>query len=1023
MSRSPEGVLDFAGVELVRVSSRELNSVYTKGGLMSQKPQIDRILDIIDRRVVDTKIAHCALVNRLTLSLLMALGLSVGCDDSPVQTTLLPLDSGLQREMGSYIPEAFDEGVETDMRRRAPFGEPCEEGRECESGYCIDTPNGRVCTDRCIGECPPGFECVPTASGGDETLLCAADGDDLCERCALDSDCDDPQDLCLKIGQFTYCGESCESDNDCPDDFSCQLITREAEGELSEITETDEIKQCVPTSGECAPCIDEDQDGYGVGEDCLGYDCADDDPTRHIDAPELCDLVDNDCDSLIDESPTDTPPAELSCSADGVCAGSTIQCLSGVWGCDYPLDIFEERELSCDGLDNDCDASIDEALESPLSDLQSGVCEAALKLCLGEEGWINPSYAEYSEAFEELEVSCDTLDNDCDGSIDEGYNFAQDIANCGGCGVVCTLPQAQMMCAEGSCLFSACLPNFYDLNQDLSDGCEYGCAVSSGGVEVCDLIDNDCDGEADEGFELASDPQNCGACGRACQFNNATPLCERAQCVLGQCEVGFYDLNERADDGCEYACDFLSDLDTPDANRIDANCDGVDGDLDQAVFLSTQGDDTEDGASPSAAVRTLSRAIEAARALGRSQIWISTGTYSMNRSVTLSDAISLYGGYNATFSQRDGGRSQLSFSSNVGLEVRDLTASVNLLSLSISVSDRVITSESAQAVRVINVGDHLTIEDCAISAGQGGSGRSGSSGSNGSAGLRGNNASGSSGGSGGSLGGGSGGNGRSRNSGLAGSSGLSNGSPCGGGGGSASGTGGLGCNDGNPRGGGAGGNGCNGSVGRSGTGGGGRGSWSGTVWSESTGQSGGTGGRGGGGGGGGAGGGENCTDPVFGTCIYCGSGRGGGGGGGGGNGGGGGRPGSGGGASFAIVIYRSSVVIKDSIVANGGGGSGGDGGTGGAGGAGGAGGSGVNSPSDSEGDGGDGGDGGRGGSGGCGGGGGGGPSVLFQGVSQAQIQLVGEVQTSLSAGGDGGSSCGAPGARGFSALSDQVTVN
>ncbi|MCB9543387.1 MAG: hypothetical protein H6703_13190, partial [Myxococcales bacterium] len=34
--------------------------------------------------------------------------------------------------------------------------------------------------------------------------------------------------------------------------------------------------------------------------------------------------------------------------------------------------------------------------------------------------------------------------------------------------------------------------------------------------ELCDAIDNDCDGAIDEDFDLASDPAHCGSCGRQC---------------------------------------------------------------------------------------------------------------------------------------------------------------------------------------------------------------------------------------------------------------------------------------------------------------------------------------------------------------------------------------------------------------------------------------------------------------------------------------------------------------------------
>ena len=40
-------------------------------------------------------------------------------------------------------------------------GCPCEGDSDCNSGYCIDTPNdGRICTEACSEVCPANFACV-----------------------------------------------------------------------------------------------------------------------------------------------------------------------------------------------------------------------------------------------------------------------------------------------------------------------------------------------------------------------------------------------------------------------------------------------------------------------------------------------------------------------------------------------------------------------------------------------------------------------------------------------------------------------------------------------------------------------------------------------------------------------------------------------------------------------------------------------------------------------------------------------
>ncbi|MBN2725198.1 MAG: hypothetical protein JXR95_14125 [Deltaproteobacteria bacterium] len=146
---------------------------------------------------------------------------------------------------------------------------------------------------------------------------------------------------------------------------------------------------------------------------------------------------------------------------------------------------------------------------------------------------------------------CDGKDNDCDDVIDNGFDLQNDPANCGECNHICNFPYAVTSCVEGECVMGDCYPGHFDNNGSDVDGCEYGCFVSNEGVELCDGIDNDCNGEIDEDFDLETDPTNCGACSNTCVFLNGNGACEGGECKIGYCVGGYVDADGSPDNGCE----------------------------------------------------------------------------------------------------------------------------------------------------------------------------------------------------------------------------------------------------------------------------------------------------------------------------------------------------------------------------------------------------------------------------------------------------------------------------------------
>lgn len=149
--------------------------------------------------------------------------------------------------------------------------------------------------------------------------------------------------------------------------------------------------------------------------------------------------------------------------------------------CLYNAPGWQAQELACDGLDNDCDGQVDEALIPPAMCKSAGVCSGTVAQCGGSVGW-TCTYAH--NAYAEEENRCDGLDNDCDGLTDECTGGLQ----CHGTVQVCTDPldidfdRDGVTARQGDC-------NAMDAQ------------VAPGRADVVDGRDNDCDGFVDEGAD------------------------------------------------------------------------------------------------------------------------------------------------------------------------------------------------------------------------------------------------------------------------------------------------------------------------------------------------------------------------------------------------------------------------------------------------------------------------------------------------------------------------------------------
>ena len=425
--------------------------------------------------------------------------------------------------------------------------------------------------------------------------------------------------------------------------------------------------------------------------------------------------------------------------------------------------------------------------------------------------------------------------------------------------------------------------------------------------------------------------------------------------------------------------------DLPDPDGIDANCDGIDGEISNAVFVAPTGVSGNTGMMD-APVRTLSRALEIARANRRTQIILATGVYTEMDTVMLENGVGIYGGYTDGTWARD----STSFFTEIegppiAFRADRVSVKTDLARLQLRSRDAVEPS-SPSIVLLVTESQGLTFDDgVQLVAGRGGDGEAGVPGTTGpvgvmgavgGAGARDNDTALAPGGAGGvnpactMANGGNGGPG-GVTPGFMGATGQTSaaGAVGGGGGGTTACTVCTRCmppGDGSP-----GDDGSVGSLGMEGVAGLEAGTFNATTY-EYTPADGGQGGEGTPGGGGGGGGGSSGQS---GTPCIDGSGNGGGGGGSGGCGGLGGSGGRGGGPSVGVLAFQSVLTFSRAVISTTAGGSGGAGAVGGAPGAGAPGIAGGTEAVSEIGTGGSGGAGGMGGPGGGGGGGGGGPSV------------------------------------------------
>jgi len=405
-------------------------------------------------------------------------------------------------------------------------------GNDCTDRFAngVGRCGGTVGTPACVVDhCDPGFvllgnQCVAPV---DTTCQrCGGDDDCIGGACLAYAGAE-------TAGSADVCFMPCAAARSCPDGLACTTFGS-GNSARDVCAPTSGSCACTAAlTGNQRTCSVSNGNGRCLGiETCDGdawTTC-----TAATPAVEICNGSDDNCDGQLDEDARWENRGAVCVSGSGVCQVSgTFVCDSGNRSGPTICSAAPgaSRAETCNGLDDDCDDATDEQLDAPLCPLQLGVCAGARAVCAGVSGFLACNSGSYGDHHEIEELSCDGRDNDCDGDTDEVDRDSDGhIASaCGGddCNDASKAahPGLFEVCGDG-------LDNDCDGGADNKDGDHDGhvdvaCAgddcddnkafVYLGAPEVCgNAIDEDCHGVLDDKDQDGDGERDVACAGTDC---------------------------------------------------------------------------------------------------------------------------------------------------------------------------------------------------------------------------------------------------------------------------------------------------------------------------------------------------------------------------------------------------------------------------------------------------------------------------------------------------------------------------